>query len=69
VPKRAIALAIGDLHDGGRALAIPAFARRYQTACTTCTSSLLSSNSQGQAFREAHAERGSRQDADSTRRS
>jgi hypothetical protein len=68
VPKRAIALAIVICTTGGRALAIPAFARRYQTACTTCHILPPQLNSQGQAFRangfRMPSGEGRRQDAD-----
>jgi len=68
VSKRAIALAIVICTTGGRALAIPAFARRYQTACTTCHVLPPQLNSQGQAFRangfRMPSGEGRRQDAD-----
>jgi len=68
VSKRAIALALVICTTGGRALAIPAFARRYQTACTTCHVLPPQLNSQGQAFRangfRMPSGEGSRQDAD-----
>ena len=66
--KRAIALAIVICTTGGRVLAIPAFARRYQTACTTCHVLPPQLNSQGQAFRangfRMPSGEGRRQDAD-----
>jgi len=68
VSKRAIALAIVICTTGGRVLAIPAFARRYQTACTTCHVLPPQLNSQGQAFRangfRMPSGEGRRQDAD-----
>src|SRR5205085_579374 len=54
--------------SGGPALALPVFARRYQTACTTCHVLPPQLNSFGQAFRangfRMPSGEGSRQDAD-----